>query len=109
MTEPFYESEVVRDEMRSMEDLYVALAQQSMNFASGDIDRKDHVNKTLELIAKQKVFYARLALLSHQDEEAREIKLRIDTMTKMYSNGKHINQVLDEMEEKLRQIKRTLS
>lgn len=109
MTEPFYESEVVRDEMRSMEDLYVALAQQSMNFASGDIDRKDHVNKTLELIAKQKVFYARLALLSHQDEEAREIKLRIDTMTKMYSNGKHINQVLDEMEEKLRQIKKSLS
>ena len=109
MTEPFYESEVVRDEMRSMEDLYVALAKQSMNFASGDIDRKDHVNKTLELIAKQKVFYARLALLSHQDEEAREIKLRIDTMTKMYSDGKHINQVLDEMEEKLRQIKKTLS
>ena len=109
MTEPFYESEVVRDEMRSMEDLYVALAQQSMNFASGDIDRKDHVNKTLELIAKQKVFYARLALLSHQDEEAREIKLRIDTMTKMYSNGKHINQVLDEMEEKLRLIKKELS
>ena len=109
MTEPFYESEVVRDEMRSMEDLYVALAQQSMNFASGDIDRKAHVNKTLELIAKQKVFYARLALLSHQDEEAREIKLRIDTMTKMYSNGKHINQVLDEMEEKLRQIKKSLS
>ena len=109
MTEPFYESEVVRDEMRSMEDLYVALAQQSMNFASGDIDRKDHVNKTLELIAKQKVFYARLALLSHQDEEAREIKLRIDTMTKMYSDGKHINQVLDEMEEKLRQIKKSLS
>ena len=69
----------------------------------------DHVNKTLELIAKQKVFYARLALLSHQDEEAREIKLRIDTMTKMYSNGKHINQVLDEMEEKLRQIKKSLS
>lgn len=109
MTEPFYESEVVRDEMRSMEDLYVALAQQSMNFASGDIDRKEHVNKTLELIAKQKVFYARLALLSHQDEEAREIKLRIDTMTKMYSNGKHINQVLDEMEEKLRRIKKSLS
>jgi uncharacterized protein with PhoU and TrkA domain len=102
MSEPFYESDVVRDELKEMENLYIQLAKMSMHFNSLEEDEKlDHIEKTLELIAKQKVFYARLALMSHEDEEAREVKYRIDTMTEMYSNGKHINQVLDEMEEKL--------
>lgn len=102
MSDPFYESDVVREELKEMENLYIQLAKMSMHFNSLEGDEKlDHIEKTLELIAKQKVFYARLALMSHEDEDAREVKIRIDTMTEMYSNGKHINQVLDEMEGKL--------
>ena len=110
MTEqPFYESNVIREELKEMEQLYLDLAKLSYNLPRLNSEEKlDHVRKTLELIAKQKVFYARLALMSHEDEEAREVKHRIDTMTEMYSNGKHINQVLDEMEEKLLGLKATL-
>lgn len=109
MSDAFYESDVVRDELREMENLYLQLAKMSMQFSSLDGEEKvDHIEKTLELIAKQKVFYARLALMSHEDEEAREVKYRIDTMTEMYSNGKHINQVLDEMEQKLQNLRKGL-
>jgi hypothetical protein len=109
MSDAFYESDVVRDELREMENLYLQLAKMSMHFSSLDGEEKaDHIEKTLELIAKQKVFYARLALMSHEDEEAREVKYRIDTMTEMYSNGKHINQVLDEMEQKLQNLRKGL-
>jgi len=110
MTEqPFYESNVVREELKEMEQLYLDLAKLSYNLPNLNNDEKlDHIRKTLELIAKQKVFYARLALMTHEDEEAREVKHRIDTMTEMYSNGKHINQVLDEMEEKLLSLRSTL-
>jgi hypothetical protein len=109
MSDAFYESDVVRDELLEMENLYLQLAKMSMHFSSLDGEEKvDHIEKTLELIAKQKVFYARLALMSHEDEEAREVKYRIDTMTEMYSNGKHINQVLDEMEQKLQNLRKGL-
>ena len=92
-----------------MESLYLGLAKLSYNLPNLNSEEKlDHVTKTLELIAKQKVFYARLALMSYDDEEAREVKHRIDTMTEMYSAGKHINQVLDEMEDKLRALKSSL-
>jgi|TARA_A100001035_G_scaffold280154_1_gene284313 hypothetical protein len=110
MTEqPFYESNVIREELKEMESLYLGLAKLSYNLPNLNSEEKlDHVTKTLELIAKQKVFYARLALMSYDDEEAREVKHRIDTMTEMYSAGKHINQVLDEMEDKLRALKSSL-
>ena len=110
MTEqPFYESNVIREELKEMESLYLGLAKLSYNLPNLNSEEKlDHVTKTLELIAKQKVFYARLALMSYDDEEAREVKHRIDTMTEMYSAGKHINQVLDETEDKLRALKSNL-
>ena len=60
------------------------------------------------LIAKQKVFYARICLMSHEDEEAMAVKLKLDEMSKVYSQGRTINDVLQEMEDKLRHFKSTL-
>ena len=109
MTNPFYESEVVRGEVQEMEQLYLELAKLSVKFAELDEEgRRQHLEGTLELIAKQKVFYARISLLALEDPEAREIKTRLDEMTKIYSQGKDINNVLTDMELKLKQWKQQL-
>ena len=67
-----------------------------------------HIEKTLELIAKQKVFYARLALMALEDQEAGEVKIRIDQMTQIYSGGKQIQEVLEDMEKRLHGWRREL-
>ena len=65
----------------------------------------DHIEKTLELVAKQKVFYARLQLAANElqdDESAKAIKDRIEVMSTEYSGGLNLTMVLDQMESKLR-------
>ena len=68
-------------------------------------ERLDHIEKTLELVAKQKVFYARLQLAANElqdDDSAKEIKNRIEMMSTEYSGGMNLTMVLDQMEDKLR-------
>mgnify|MGYP001171684268 FL=1 len=109
MTDRFYESDQVKDEIKEMEKLYMDLARLSTKFPTMDDETKlEHLEKTMMLIAKQKVFYARLCLMSHEDEEALAIKLKIDEMSKVYSNGRNIDGVLTDMEEQLRQFRKQL-
>ncbi len=109
MTNRFYESDQVKDEIKEMEKLYMDLASLSAKFPTMDDETKlEHLEKTMMLIAKQKVFYARLCLMSHEDEEALAIKLKIDEMSKVYSNGRSIDGVLDDMEGQLRQFRKQL-
>lgn len=109
MSEPFYQSEVVRQELVDMQSLYKDLYDISIRFPSMTQDEKaEHLEKTMALVAKQKVFYARLSLMSLEDKEAAEIKIRIDQMTHMYSNGKKITDVLDDMEKRLKSWKKEL-
>ena len=92
MTDRFYESEQVIDEIKDMEKLYTDLARLSIKFASlTDDDKREHLEKTLMLIAKQKVFYARICLMSHEDEEAMAVKVKLDEMSRVYSKGRTIN------------------
>ena len=103
MSEPFYQSEVVRQELVDMQSLYKDLYDISIRFPSMTQDEKaEHLEKTMALVAKQKVFYARIALLALEDPEASDVKVRIDQITHLYSGGKTINQVLDDMEKKLK-------
>ena len=107
MSDKFYESDVVRNEIKEMEKLYTELARLSINYAKLDEDEKlDHINNTLMLIAKQKVFYGRLNLMATEDEEARQITSQLDKMSQVYSNGKNIHDVLTQMEDKLRSFKK---
>jgi len=109
MSEPFYQSEVVRQELVDMQSLYKDLYDISIRFPLMTRDEKtEHLEKTMALVAKQKVFYARLSLMSLEDEEAAEIKIRIDQMTHMYSGGKLITDVLDDMEKRLKSWKKEL-
>ena len=98
MTDPFYESDVIKEELANMQQLYKDLYDLSVTYPSmKPDDKKTHIEKTLELIAKQKVFYARLALMALEDQEAGEVKIRIDQMTEIYSGGKQIQEVLEDI------------
>ena len=109
MTDPFYESDVIKEELANMQQLYKDLYDLSVTYPSmKPDDKKTHIEKTLELIAKQKVFYARLALMALEDQEAGEVKIRIDQMTQIYSGGKQIQEVLEDMEKRLHGWRREL-
>lgn len=109
MTDPFYESDVIKEELANMQQLYKDLYDLSVTYPTmKPDDKKTHIEKTLELIAKQKVFYARLALMALEDQEAGEVKIRIDQMTEIYSGGKQIQEVLEDMEKRLHGWRREL-
>ena len=103
MSEPFYHSEVVRQELHDMQSLYKDLYDISIRFPlMAQQEKRDHLEKTMELVAKQKVFYARLSLMSLEDKEAADLKIRIDQMTALYSGGQGINDVLENMSKRLK-------
>ena len=110
--EDFFKSEVVKEELDDLQECYTELLQMSQGFQSFDTEaRLNHINKTLDLIAKQKVFYSRLQLMagyvqvnSEDDTEKSEIgemKDRIDQMSSMYSGGGNLLSILQVMEDKL--------
>jgi len=115
MTESFFKSDVVVEELEDIQKTYTDLLKMSQNLSEfSPSERLDHINKTLELIAKQKVFYARLALASHgldpdeDTEEVNYVKDRIDMLSTEYSGGMNLLAILDQMETKLRNWKKEI-
>lgn len=112
----FFKSEVIAEELDELQVCYTDLLKMSQNFQTLDPDGQlEHIEKTLELIAKQKVFYARLNLMQSQldldedsDQEIKEIKDRIDSCSSVYSGGQNLMAVLDAMEQKLQTWRRGL-
>ena len=103
----FFQSEVVQEELEAIQECYTELLKMSAGLKTfNPQERLEHIEKTLELVAKQKVFYARLQLAANElqdDDSAAEIKKRIEMMSTEYSGGLNLNMVLDQMETKLRQ------
>ena len=103
----FFTSEVVQKELEEIQECYTELLKMSSGLKEfNPQERLEHIEKTLELVAKQKVFYARLQLAANElqdDDSAAEIKKRIEMMSTEYSGGLNLNMVLDQMETKLRQ------
>ena len=114
MTEDFdfFRSEVVKEELEAIQECYTELLKMSAGLQEfSPKERLDHIEKTLELVAKQKVFYARLQLAANElqdDDSAKEIKNRIEMMSTEYSGGMNLTMVLDQMEDKLRTWRREL-
>ena len=106
MTENFFQSEVVKEELEAIQECYTELLKMSAGLKQfNPKERLEHIEKTLELVAKQKVFYARLQLAAnelHDDDSAKEIKSRIEMMSTEYSGAMNLTMVLDQMEDKLR-------
>ena len=104
--EDFFKSEVVKEELDDLQECYTELLKMSSGLNEfNPQERLEHIEKTLELVAKQKVFYARLQLAANElqdDDSAKEIKSKIEMMSTEFSGGMNLNMVLDQMEEKLR-------
>ena len=109
MTEDFFKSEVVQEELDDLQTTYTELLAMSQNFQDFEPAHKvEHINKTLELISKQKVFYSRLQMMVNYVEEdnddpseVAQMKERIDTLSSLYSGGDNLLGVLQVMEDKL--------
>ncbi len=114
MTEDFdfFKSEVVQEELEAIQECYTELLKMSAGLKDfNPHERLEHIEKTLELVAKQKVFYARLQLAANElqdDDSAKEIKKRIEMMSTEYSGGLNLTMVLDQMENKLRTWRKEL-
>lgn len=114
--EDFFKSEVIAEELDELQVCYTDLLKMSQNFQTLDPDGQlEHIEKTLELIAKQKVFYARLNLMQSQldldedsDQELKDIKDKIDSCSSVYTGGQNLMAVLDAMEQKLMTWRRGL-
>ena len=108
----FFKSEVVQEELEQIQECYTELLKMSAGLKDfSPKERLDHIEKTLELVAKQKVFYARLQLAANElqdDDSAKEIKSRIEMMSTEYSGGMNLTYVLDQMENKLRSWRKEL-
>tara|TARA_B100001113_G_scaffold297162_1_gene254897 strand:- start:39 stop:404 length:366 start_codon:yes stop_codon:yes gene_type:complete len=112
MTDNFFKSEVVQAELEQIQECYTELLKMSSGLQEfSPEERLDHIEKTLELVAKQKVFYARLQLAANElqdDDSAKEIKSKIDMMSGDYHGGMNLTMILDHMEEKLRTWRKDL-
>ena len=112
MNEDFFKSEVVQEELEAIQECYTELLKMSSGLKDfNPQERLEHIEKTLELVAKQKVFYARLQLAANElqdDDSAKEIKSRIEMMSTEYSGGLNLTMVLDQMENKLRMWRKEL-
>ena len=108
----FMQSEVVQEELEHIQQCYTELLKMSAGLKDFQPkERLEHIEKTLELVAKQKVFYARLQLAANElqdDDSAKEIKSRIEMMSTEYSGGLNLTMVLDQMENKLRMWRKEL-
>jgi hypothetical protein len=108
----FMQSVVVQSELEQIQECYTDLVKMSAGLKDfNPKERLEHIEKTLELVAKQKVFYARLQLAANElqdDDSAKEIKSRIEMMSTEYSGGLNLTMVLDQMETKLREWRNQL-
>ena len=104
----FFNSEVVQDQLQSIYDTYVELQKTSENISSLPKDKaKKHVQNTKELIEKQKLFYVRLQLSSSTDEDAADMKNRIDLISNMFGYSTLLES-LNGMEEYLERVLKDL-
>ena len=118
MNEDFFRSEVIQAELDDLQTTYNDLLKMSSKLNQLDKSQQlNHINKTLELIAKQKVFYARIQLMSNyvsddedgESSDVKEVKERIDQVSTIYSGGSsNLLDILQAMEDKLLCWKRDL-
>lgn len=110
MTEEFFKSEIVQEELNELQSTYTDLLKMSQDFENFDPGQKiEHINKTLELIAKQKVFYSRLEMMANyveeegdDESEVKSMKERIDMVSSIYTGGQgNLLAILQVMEDKL--------
>ena len=103
----FFDSEIVQDELREINDLQQEIYGDLTEFPTlPDEKKKEHILKLTELLEKQRVMYTRLSL--SEDEEAKALKKQLEMSVVMmgFPEGTDISILFSGMQqtiEKLRQ------
>ena len=103
----FFDSEIVQDELREINDLQQEIYGDLTDFPSlSQEDKKEHILKLTELLDRQRVMYTRLSL--SEDEEAKALKKQLEMSVVMmgFPEGTDISILFSGMQqtiEKLRQ------
>ena len=103
----FFDSEIVQDELREINDLQQEIYGDLTDFpALPDEKKKEHILKLTELLERQRVMYTRLSL--SEDEEAKALKKQLEMSVVMlgFPEGTDISVLFSGMQqtiEKLRQ------
>jgi len=103
----FFDSEIVQDELREINDLQQEIYGDLTDFPTlPDEKKKEHILKLTELLERQRVMYTRLSL--SEDEEAKALKKQLEMSVVMlgFPEGTDISVLFSGMQqtiEKLRQ------
>ena len=105
----FFDSEVVRESLKELDDLQEKLFNQIMKIPFSDTDTKrKHLETMREFLEKQKLFILRMSL--SDDPEAVEMKERIMQSAEMFGFKPEmgINSFFEKMEETLEKMEKSL-
>jgi hypothetical protein len=103
----FFDSEIVQNELKSIEKLQRELTRSVLRFPIMSKEEKlEHVNLLSSLLEKQKILYTRLSL--SDDPKAIEMKERIIESSKLlgYGDPSDMNRLFENMQNVIRKIKK---
>ena len=102
----FFDSEIVQDELREINDLQQEIYGDLTDFPSlSQEDKKEHILKLTELLDRQRVMYTRLSL--SEDEEAKKLKKQLEMSVVMmgFPEGTDISVLFSGMKQTIEKLK----
>ena len=102
----FFDSEIVQDELREINDLQQEIYGDLTDFPSlSQEDKKEHILKLTDLLEKQRVMYTRLSL--SEDPEAKALKKQLEMSVVMmgFPEGTDISVLFSGMKQTIEKLK----
>ena len=102
----FFDSEIVQDELREINDLQQEIYGDLTDFPTlPDEKKKEHILKLTELLDRQRVMYTRLSL--SEDPEAKALKKQLEMSVVMmgFPEGTDISVLFSGMKQTIEKLK----
>jgi hypothetical protein len=103
----FFDSEIVKKELKSIETLQRQLTRSVLRLPiMSKVEKLEHVNLLSELLEKQKILYTRVSL--SDDPQAIEMKKRIIESSNLlgYGDSTNMSVIFDNMNKVIQRIKK---
>ena len=103
----FFESEIVQEELREINDLQQEVYGKMMNINSLSAEEKtEHIEKLIDLLEIQRIMYTRLSL--SDDPKAKELKLQLEKSVTMlgFPEGTDIGMLFDHMHQTIKSLEK---
>ena len=102
----FFDSEIVQDELREINDLQQDIYGDLTDFPTlPDEKKKEHILKLTDLLERQRVMYTRLSL--SEDKEAKALKKQLEMSVVMlgFPEGTDISVLFSGMQQTIEKLK----